>query len=245
MIPPEKVQNAPTGSRWHAPLVTLAFLAFFLLLPSQQYFAVDGPLRCLQVFHDRRPSLHGNNHLLYPFWIWVWTRAAALIGYTPADWSQFIRLCQAMNSVCAAVAIGVLFSVLASIAGTWYALLGALQFGLSTAVVLHATNSAEPPTGLLFSLLAVGIVIPALRAGSRLRLFLVGVLLAMALASYQPMALVAPAIAVVCACWPGGDGARRWQLAVARLCWVGCGGLLSVVAIYGLAYSSVGTPPAG
>jgi len=220
-------------------MVALGFAVFFLLLRSQQYAAVDGPLRCLIVFHDPTQRVQANNHLLYPFWIWIWTRAAALAGLTAQDWLAFLRECQAMNAVCAAAAIGILFTVLEAIAGTAYALLGCLQFGLSTAVVLHATNSAEPVTGLFFSLSALGVLIPALRAESKFGLFLVGILLTLALASYQSMGLVMPLVAFACICWPGTS--RR--LAAQRLMVVGAGGLLSVITVYGLAYSSVGVPP--
>jgi hypothetical protein len=234
--PPETVDKRHP---WRAAMLALGFAVFFLLLRSQQYTAVDGPLRSLTVFHDPTQRFHGNNHLLYPFWIWLWTRTAALVGLTAHDWLAFIRQCQAMNAVCAAAAIGMLFSVLEAIAGTRFALLGSLQFGLSTAVVLHATNAAEPVTGLFFALSALGVLIPALRAESKIGLFLVGILLTLALASYQSMALVAPMVAFACVCWPG----TRWRLAVTRLVFVGAGGLLSVITIYGLAYSSLGIPP--
>jgi hypothetical protein len=225
-------------SPWIAAGVALFFAALFLLLRTQQYTAVDGALRCLAVFHDPTKRAITNNHMLYPFWIWVWTRGAAWVGFTAADWLAYVRLSQAMNAICAAVAIGVLFSVLAAIAGARYALLGSLQFGLATAVILHATNSAEPITGLLFSLSALGLLIPGLRAESKIGLFLVGVLLTLALASYQAMALVAPLVAFACLCWPGTNG---W-LAAKRLALIAAGGVLSAICVYGLAYSSVGIP---
>jgi hypothetical protein len=233
------------GSHWRSPWipagVALFFAVLFLLLRTQQYTFVDGALRCLAVFHDPTHLSITNNHLLYPFWISVWTRGAALAGFTASDWLSYVRLSQAMNAFCAAVATGVLFSVLATVAGPRYALLGSLQFGLATAVILHATNSAEPVTGLLFSLSALGVLIPALRSDSKIGLFVVGVLLTLALASYQAMALVAPLVAVACVCWPG----TNWRLAVKRLALIVVGGALSVMCVYGLAYSSEGIPPGG
>jgi hypothetical protein len=219
--------------------VAFFFAVLFLLLRTQQYTTVDGALRCLAVFHDPTNRVHTNNHMLYPFWIWLWTRGAALAGFAAPDWLAYVRLSQAMNAFCAAAAIGMLFSVLEAVAGLRYALLGSLQFGLSTAVVLHATNSAEPVTGLLFSLSALGVLVPALRAESKIGLFLVGILLTLALASYQAMALVAPLVAFACVCWPG----TRWRLAAKRLALIGAGGVLSVISVYGLAYSSEGIPP--
>jgi hypothetical protein len=240
---PMPTQRSQARSKWIAVLLTLGFAVLFLLLHSQQYLAVDGPLRCLEILHNPAVRFHGNNHMLYPFWIRAWTRAAASLGFTITDWSAFIRLCQAMNTLAGATAIGLLFCILESVAGPGYALLGALQFGLSTAVVLHSTNSAEPVVGLMFSLAALYVLISALRAESKLRLCLVGLLLALALASYQSMALVAPLIAFACVCWPRDGRQVPWRLAMSRLLMVGLGGLLSVVTIYGLAYSSQGVPP--
>jgi len=39
-------------------LVALGFAIFFMLLRSQQYTAVDGPLRSLVVFYDPAQRLH-------------------------------------------------------------------------------------------------------------------------------------------------------------------------------------------
>jgi hypothetical protein len=236
---PAPPQTAVTSSLRRAAVVAFGFAIFFLLLRTQQYLVVDGALRSLAVFHNPSNRLHGNNHMLYPFWIWLWTRAAALAGWQARDWLAFVRQCQAMNAVCGALGIGMLFSVLETIAGTRYALLGSLQFGLSTAVLLHATNSAEPVTGLFFSLCALAALLRALRAESRIGLFLVGLLLALAMASYQSSILVMPMVAFACICWPG----TSWRTAAARLAGAGAGGLLGVVTIYGLAYSSLGVPP--
>lgn len=224
-----------------AILLTLGFSVLFMLLRTRQYMAVDGALRCLGVFHDPSNRIHGNNHMLYPFWIWLWTHTAAWAGFATSDWLSFLRLSQAMNAFCAAAAIGILFTVLRAIAGTRYALLGSLQFGLATAVVMHGTNSAEPVTGLLFSMAALGVLIPALRSESLTGLFLVGVLLTLALASYQAMGLVMPLVAFACVCWPE----TRWPRAAIRLAVVGAGGILSVVAVYGIAYASIGIAPQG
>jgi hypothetical protein len=223
-------------------MVAAGFAVLFLLLRSRQYMAVDGALRCLGVFHTPSQHLHGNNHLLFPFWIWVWTRAVALAGWKAADWLAFIHQSQALNGIAAAAAIGLLCSILRSVAGTRFALLGALQFGLATAVVLHATNSAEPVVGLLFAIAALWAVFAALRAESKAALLLVGLLMALALASYQSMGLVAPCVALACVCWPSGSGDFRWRSVVTRLVLVGAGGLLSVGIIYGWAYATLGIP---
>jgi hypothetical protein len=240
------IQSRITPSRSvGAILFVVGFAILFLLLRSQQYLAVDGPLRCLQVFHDPSTRLHGNNHMLYPFWMWLWTRTAGLAGVAAPDWLSFIHLCQALNAFAAAATIGMLYTILHTVAGARFAILGSLQYGLSTAVMLHGTNSAEPMMGLLFAVGALALLTRALRADNKSLLFLVGVLLALALASYEAMALAAPLVAFACACWPGSSEQPRWHLAIVRLLTVGAGGLLSVLVIYYLAYSSVGVPPSG
>src|SRR5262249_3580550 len=52
---------------------------------------------------------------------------------------------------------------------------------------------------------------------------------------------VTPAVAFACVFWPG----TRWQVGVRRLAMIGTGGMLSVIAVYGWAYSSLGIPPGG
>src|SRR5208282_1950510 len=131
-------------SRWLATAVALGFAALFLALRSQQYMAVDGALRCLHVLYHPADHFHGNNHMLYPFWVWLWTRAAGQVGLQAPDWLSFIHESQALNAIASAAAVGLLCSTLESIAGAPFALLGAIQYGLTTAVVLHGTNSAEP-----------------------------------------------------------------------------------------------------
>ena len=178
--------------------------------------------------------------MLYPFWIRVWTGAAGLVGMGAQDWDEFIRLCQAMNAFCAAAAIGLLFSILQKIAGTRFALLGAFQFGFAEALVLHATNSAEPVTGLMFSMAALRILAAALGTERHALLVPVGFLLVLATASYETMALTVVVVVCGCFCWPGTQIAT----ALKRILIVGVSGLVSLVVVYGRAYASLGIRPA-
>jgi len=219
--------------------VALGFAIFFLLLRSQVYTAVDGAVRCFAVFHNPATPLHGNSHMLYPFWMRLWTGAAAAVGFDTHNWQSFIRMCQALNGFAAAASIGMLFYILEVLAGVRLALLGSLQFGLSTAVMLHATNSAEPVMGLFFSIAALWVLLLGLRTGSNLAAFFVGILLTFAMASYESMALTAVPVALGCVCWPG----TSWRLALKRLAVITTGGVVSLVTVYSLSYSSLGIPP--
>jgi hypothetical protein len=143
--------------------------ALFVSLGSQQYTAVEGALRCLDAFYSSHPPLHGNNHMLYPFWVWAWTQGLAFVGLEATDPIAFIRVSQVMNAVAASITIGMLCAILQAIAGTRYALLGTSAFVLSTAVMLPGTNSAEPVMGLMFSLVAAGLLIWGLCREGRVR----------------------------------------------------------------------------
>ncbi len=245
-LPPGGKDIPGLRSRWIALLLFAGFAILFIVLNSQQYTAVDGALRSLDVYHHPHSwRLHGNNHMLYPFWIWLWTHIAGWIGVTPKNGFDFVRLCQAMNSVAAAASIAVLFTILHTIAGRGYALAGSFWFGLSTAVLLHATNSTEPMMGLLFTIAAVALLVVAFRGDRAVLLFLAGAGLSLALASYQSMALLLPAIALACISWPLDAAATRpsWRTVAFRLRTVGMGGALAGIVLYGAGYASLGIPP--
>lgn len=224
-------------------LLSLLFGVLFLALRSRQYTAVDGALRCLDGFYNSALRLPGNNHLLYPFWIWMWTRVAVFAGFLTSDPFAFVGLCQVMNGIAASIAIGILYLILHTIAGIRNALLGALMFGFSTAVVLHATSSAEPVMGVMFSLASFAALISALRANSSLRLSLAGALLALAMASYQSMVLIAPAMLLVCGCWAQSSGAKTWRIVGSRWLMFMAGAVTAGLIIYAAAYATLGVPP--
>lgn len=73
-------------------------MACFLCLASNNFTAVDGPLRRLEVFHDRSLKFHGNNHLLYPANIYLWTGLMEQIGVRAESPIECIRLSQALNA---------------------------------------------------------------------------------------------------------------------------------------------------
>ena len=77
--------------------VFVAFFALFALLRTKNILAVDGGIRCLEVY--RRQSLYFdiNNHLLHPAHVWAWTWAAGTLGYRADGPFQFYSLVQLMN----------------------------------------------------------------------------------------------------------------------------------------------------
>jgi hypothetical protein len=188
-----------------APSFSLALLyaCACILLASRQYTAVDGALRCLVVYWHRPPYLGTNNHLLFPADVWLWTHAAAILGVRASGPIAFLHIAQAMNAVCAGASIALVNALAGRLTGKWKpAMLAAVTFGLSWAMLSHATNSAEPVVGLCISLIAAVLIVEGLSRDRLPLLFIGGVCLALALSNYESMFLLAPLLYLLCLLWP-------------------------------------------
>jgi hypothetical protein len=232
------------SKRWPAVALFCAFLLLFLLFPSQHYTAVDGAMRCLGVLHESRLSLRGNNHLLYPFWVFLWSKLSAAIGIHATSPFEFIRVTEAMNSVLAAASIALLFTLINLFTDLPIATLCTLLFGFSTALLLHATNSAEPVVGLFFAVLGTSLLATGLRRGKDAFLIAAGISFALGLASYQAMATIAGVGVFLVIWWAasvrGGGGILRY--AWVRLGLVCLGGVVGICGIFTAAYAYQGIP---
>jgi hypothetical protein len=238
------IKPGPTGSRrqWIVGVcLFLAFLAFFVLCSSNSYMSVDGALRSLQVYQYPSLQFHGNNHLLYPFWVLTWSRALQLAGLGATDPFQFIRITEAMNSLLAAAVIAMIWTVMTPLAGTRVALLCSLIFGFSNALLLHATNAAEPMPGLYWSVLGIWLLLRGLEGERHPLLIAAGLVFALGLASYEAMGTIVGIGVFSVAAWTDSVKGSVGSL-VKRLMWVCIGGVLGVCAIYGLAYAYQGIP---
>lgn len=205
--------------------------AVFALLRSRHYTAVDGAVRCLEVFHRRELFFHGNNHLLYPADVFWWHRLLGLFGVRAESPLEYLPLTQLLNALAAAGCVAALWRLVHLATGSWRAALGAvLLFGSARAFLLHATNAAEPMLGLFWSLLAVLVLASSLPERATWGALAAGALFALALATYQSMILLAPAAVVLCL-------ARR---PVRHLLALAAGGLGAAVLVYGLAYEAMG-----
>ncbi len=224
----------------------LLFSSAGILLASNQFTAVDGAMRCLSVYWHRPPYLGPNNHLLYPLNVWMWWRLAQAIGVRADGPATFLHLVAAMNAICAGGAVAVVHMLVWRFTQGWKtSLLAALVYGLSWVLLAHATTSAEPMVGLLVSLFAVLATAAGLRRDRLTPLFIGGVCLALALANYESMFLVAPLLYSLCLIWPGKEGASDCTLpirrSILRLLIIMLGTVAGVVTIYGSAYYSLGT----
>lgn len=224
-----------------ALMVFLAFASVFLALGTNDYTRADGALRCLEQ-DGGRLFLHGNNHLLYPVWVHAWRGLLGAVGVDATSALQVIRMTQVLMSLLAAASLALLYDLLQRLAGSRAALLATCLVGTSSAVIVHATSSAEPLPALFAAMAGMraasaGAASPR---GSGL-LFTAGLMFALALASYQAMATIAGlgtlVLALAATQLPHPAPARlfcRW-LAVVAL-----GGTAGVVAIYGMAYHHEG-----
>jgi hypothetical protein len=220
--------------------VFVAAASLYVLLRTQQYLAVDGAIRCLYIYWHGRPMAGGNNHLLYFVDVFVWTRMLSFAGVRATNAFDFMRLTQFMNALAAAGSIA-MFWLLCHRAtkDAGVASIAAGAYAFSNAFLLHATSTAEPMLGLFWSFASVSAVASGLAVSSRPRLFAGGVLLLLAMATYESMVLIGPAELVLIFYW---DERRSSHNRIAALWFLGgciAGGIAAYVPVYALSGSTV------
>jgi hypothetical protein len=226
-----------------AATLFLGSAAAYIALRSSNYICTDGAARAFEVYHSREPFLHTNEHMLHPVNIFLWTRALQMLGLPAETPTQFIGLAQAMNAIAAASCLVIFYMLCVTVTRRpRLSLFASVGYGVSHAFVTHATNSAEPMVGLLWSLVAVLLTGASLRAGKAWLGLFGGVALMLSMATYQGMVLIGPAILALIWYWPARsfEGLR----AVSRtrnlaLFLAGC--LVALILIYGTAYYLSGT----
>jgi hypothetical protein len=241
-----RTENESLLSRYFLLQLIVVFLVAatgFILLRSSDYTAVDGALRALEVYQKNRPFLHPNNHLLYPVNLYIWGWLLSGLGIRASNPVSFLAIAQAMNAIAAAGCLTILYGIVYKLSKrVMVAGLAAGTFGLSRAFVAHATNSAEPMVGVLWSLAAMALLLYGLSRRRYWPLAGAGVLLALALATYQVMVLLgAPMLFLLCRY--SGREAQRPSPA-SRLLSAGCffaGFGAGVPLVYGIAYYLSGT----
>lgn len=225
-------------------IVFASFLVLYAVCRSPDLTAVDGPFRSCEVYHRGEIFFHGNNHLLYPVNVLIWNQLLKSVLGACEGPLEFARRTQLMNGLALASAVAVMFLLVRLATGSIkIAVWTACALGFSRAFLLHATNAAEPPVGILLSFLAVAAAATARKTGRMWPTVLAGVLIAAAMATYQTMVLVGPAILVLCAVQTtpstgAGIGISRGQ--VLRVFGLLAGSAGGVVAIYGWAYTRQG-----
>lgn len=215
-------------------------LLVFALLRSSDYMMVDGAVRSIEVMRHPALFFHGNNHLLYPAYILGWTRLLGAVGFDVTGSVDYIRSAQLLNALAAAVTVTALCWLIRRAGASWaLAVLGAAAFALSRAMLLHATNGAEPAVGLMWSALAAVLVVQSVDRRSALLAAAGGAALALAMASYQSMVLIGPGLLLYL--WLATPrGARATSIASL----LGAAALATAI-VYGWAYAHEGITTPG
>jgi hypothetical protein len=181
-------------STWcQSALIFTFFFSYYFLSISKDFTEVDGPFRCFEVYHSPQPQIHGNNHLLYPINIYLWNQTLSIVISPPVDALEFGKRSQIMNITAMSATMALFYALAKNISGILYlAVLATLGLGLSKAYILHGTNSAEPVMGLLWSTLTIALLAWGLCDNKKQPyiVFLAGIFLALAMATYQTMVLI-------------------------------------------------------
>ena len=189
--------------------VFLAFAALFILLRSNDFFAVDGSFRCLEVYRTPGLFFRSNNHLLYTANAFWWTRLAAALGYTPAGPVAFLHLIELMNALAGAAAIAIFYALLrAATESSFVAAMTTVVFGLSRCFAGQALNSNEPMPAILWSFLAIALAAQSVKKSSWLAAIGSGIFFGLAMVTYRSMILLAPAAFVLILSGELGAGVR-------------------------------------
>ena len=62
-------------------LLFVVSATIFVVLKSTDFLAVDGGLRPLEIYHNQTFFLSGNEHLLYPLDVYLWSRLLQCFGF--------------------------------------------------------------------------------------------------------------------------------------------------------------------
>jgi hypothetical protein len=167
-----------------------------------------------------------------------------LLGIRAHDPVAFLRLAEALNAVAAAACLTIFYGLLFRLTNRKaVSAIVTFAFGSSFAFFAHATNSAEPMVGLFWSELSAVLAIYGSSRAKKWPLVAGGLLLALAMATYQSMVLFGVPIALVLWQYPslGGGGRPTYRMMVAPLGRFAMGFAMGIPMIYGIAYYLAGT----
>ena len=238
-----RISSPRVASRVSIAIILFVFFSLLCLaLRSNQFTAVDGALRCLEVYHHPHLFFHGNNHLLYPVNVLAWSKLASSLGLSLATPTEYMHVSQSMNSLSAAATVALLWLLVSGMLDDpVLSLLLVSVYGFSRAFVFHATNSAEPVVGLMYAIASLLMLRIALQRNNWVFICISGILLGLALATYQAMFLVVGGCLWMCF-FPEAAGLKdystRFGIRTASIFSIACA--LTVAAIFGSAFSSQG-----
>lgn len=167
-------------------------------LHSNDLTIADGSLRCLDVLYSSRLFLHPNNHMLFPLHIYVFNQILGALGFQPHSAVEYFEQSTLMNTSAAAVSLAVSFLIMKRLGcRTSLGLLGVSILATSSCFFVCATNPNEPMVGFMLSVIGVLTALLSLERQSAWLALAAGAFLSYAMASYQSMICIAPAVALV------------------------------------------------
>ena len=221
-------------------LLFVVSATIFVVLKSTDFLAVDGGLRPLEIYHNQTFFLSGNEHLLYPLDVYLWSRLLQCFGFAARTPIEFLAITQAMNAFAAAGCVTIMFIWCRRITSQRFVPFAiSIAYGSSRAFLAHATNAAEPMVGLFWSFLAAMLVAASLSREKRLLCFAGGVILALSMATYMSMVLIGPSLCLLIWKWPPSPVQRVSRATQLASFLSGC--ILGAIVIYGTAYYLSGT----
>lgn len=228
--------HSPLASFWLKGIPILVFLFFALAyssLRSKELFSVDGNYRCFEVYQRKALFFHSNNHMLYPVDVLVWTRLVSAFGIKGHEPVQFFSIVEMMNCLAGAGCLTILYLLIYVVNDSWLsALMITIGYGLSRSFIGQATGANEPMLAVFWSFLAVLFAALTLKVKSLWPAMVSGLLFSVAMATYQSMALLAPAgLFLTCQ-----TQSRRWPRIGAFV----LSGFAGCVSIYAWAYWHLG-----
>lgn len=215
-------------------LIFCVSAVLFAALRSTDLGSVDGNYRCFEVWSRQSVFFHGNNHVLYPVNVLIWTHLLAMLGVATKTPLQFFSAVELMNVLAGAASLFFFYMLLfETTASTLISTLGTCALGLSNAFISQAVAGNEPMVGLCWALAAMWLSVRGSVVDSTWRLLLAGLLFALSMATYQSMVLLAPAALVVAYY-------IRKEKRIARLTALCFSGLICTAILYGLIYWAEG-----
>ena len=171
------------------------FFSLFASFRSKDLTAVDGGYRSIDVFNWNIPYLDANNHMLYYIHLYYFNHLLGLLGFHAHNGVEYFYNSSLLNVFAASISVAVYFLILLSLTeDLWMSMLGAFLLGFSRAFIINAINPNQAMTGFMLSLLSIWFMIGGVIKDKFLFILLSGFCLSYALATYQSMFFIFPAM---------------------------------------------------
>lgn len=176
-------------------LIFISFASIFLFFNSNTYTAVDGGLRCLDVFYKHKPSFGLHGHMLSQVHVYYFHKILGIFNVIAKDAFEYFRYSTILNALAGAASLSLLYLLSFRLTSSiCFSLLSVFLTGFSSCFLINATNPDEPMVGFLLSIIAIAFSLLSLSKNNKIYSFISGLCLSYATATYQSMLLISPAL---------------------------------------------------